>query len=68
MKDEERGGKRERAGGGKRKNGKEKGKEMLRYTGSRSYRLFLYPREDYLFRFPVGRALGEALIVTALLS
>lgn len=53
MRSEEEG---ERAGGRKRKNGKERGKEMLRYTGSRSYRLFLYPREDYLFRFPVGRA------------
>lgn len=43
-------------------------KEMPRYTGSRSYRLFLYPEQIIFFVFQRAARLAEALIVTALLS
>jgi len=41
---------------------------MPRYTGSRSYRLFLYPKQIIFFVFQRAARLAEALIVTALLS
>lgn len=64
MKDEERGGKWERDMERKR----ERGKKMPRYTGSRSYRLFLYPEQIIFFVFQRAARLAEALIVTASLS
>lgn len=59
-----RGGKWEKEMGRKR----ERRKEMPRYTGSRSYRLFLYPEQIIFFVFQRAARLAEALIVTALLS
>lgn len=47
---------------------RERRKEMPRYTGSRSYRLFLYPEQIIFFVFQRAARLVEALIVTALLS
>lgn len=46
----------------------ERGKKMPRYTGSRSYRLFLYPEQIIFFVFQRAARLAEALIVTASLS
>jgi len=45
---------------------REESGDAPRYTGSRLYRLFLYPEQIIFFVFQ--RAWGEALIVTALLS
>ena len=51
-----------------RKREREEEERMPRYTGSRSYRLFLYPEQIIFFVFQRAARLAEALIVTALLS